>query len=93
MERYSYNCFTGKWKPAEVKLDEVFRGIVLFLEAAMLEPQTQVCGAIVIFDMDGLTLAQTTKFTPTFAKRIVDWLQVRNVTFVFFKEYRFICNN
>lgn len=42
----------------------------------MLEPETQVCGAVVIFDMDGLSLAQTTKFTPAFAKRIVDWLQV-----------------
>lgn len=70
-------CFAEKWKTNEVTLDEVFRGIVLFLEAAMLEPQTQVCGAVVVFDMDGLTLAQTTKFTPSFAKRIVDWLQVR----------------
>lgn len=42
----------------------------------MLEPTTQVCGAIVVFDMDGLTLSQATKFTPAFAKRIVDWLQV-----------------
>ncbi|XP_018569355.1 clavesin-1 isoform X3 [Anoplophora glabripennis] len=64
-----------KWKTSEVTLDEVFKGCVLFLEAAMLEPETQVCGAIVVFDMDGLSLAQTTKFTPSFAKRIVDWLQ------------------
>lgn len=55
----------------------MFKGIVLFLEAAMLEPQTQVCGGVVIFDMKGLTLQQTTKFTPSFAKRMVDWLQVR----------------
>ncbi|XP_057672830.1 retinaldehyde-binding protein 1 isoform X3 [Diorhabda carinulata] len=64
-----------KWKTDEVTLDEVYKGCVLFLEAAMLEPETQVCGAIVIFDMLGLTLSQTTKFTPGFAKRIVDWLQ------------------
>ncbi|KAJ8973506.1 hypothetical protein NQ317_006496 [Molorchus minor] len=64
-----------KWKTDKVCLDEVFKGCVLFLEAAMLEPETQVCGAIVIFDMDGLSLSQTTKFTPSFAKRIVDWLQ------------------
>ncbi|CAH1117992.1 unnamed protein product [Phaedon cochleariae] len=64
-----------KWKTSEVCLDEVFKGCVLFLEAAMLEPETQVCGAVVIFDMDGLSLHQTTKFTPSFAKRIVDWLQ------------------
>jgi len=64
-----------KWKTNEVSLDEVFKGAVLFVELAMLEPETQVCGGVVIFDMDGLSLAQTTKFTPMFAKRIVDWLQ------------------
>ncbi|CAH1187546.1 unnamed protein product [Phyllotreta striolata] len=64
-----------KWKTDKVSLDEVFKGAVLFVEAAMLEPETQVCGAVVVFDMDGLSLSQTTKFTPAFAKRIVDWLQ------------------
>lgn len=64
-----------KWKHKEVSLDEVFKGCVLFLEAAMLEPETQVAGAIVIFDMDGLSMSQTWQFTPPFAKRIVDWLQ------------------
>lgn len=42
----------------------------------MLEPETQVNGAMVIFDMDGLSLTQTMQFTPPFAKRIVDFLQV-----------------
>ncbi|CAD6999204.1 unnamed protein product [Ceratitis capitata] len=64
-----------RWKHKEVTLDEVFKGAVLFLEAAMLEPETQISGAIVIFDMDGLSLQQTWQFTPPFAKRIVDWLQ------------------
>lgn len=41
----------------------------------MIEPETQVHGAIVLFDMDGLSLPQTWQFTPQFAKRIVDWLQ------------------
>lgn len=31
-----------RWKHKEVSLDEVFKGCVLFLEAAMLEPSTQV---------------------------------------------------
>ncbi|XP_077300126.1 clavesin-1 isoform X2 [Arctopsyche grandis] len=64
-----------KWKHNKCSLDEVFKGCVLFLEAAMLEPETQVAGAIVIFDMDGLSLQQVWQFTPPFAKRIVDWLQ------------------
>ncbi|XP_044726959.1 alpha-tocopherol transfer protein-like isoform X2 [Chrysoperla carnea] len=64
-----------KWKHNKCSLDEVFKGCVLFLEAAMLEPESQICGAVVIFDMDGLSLQQTWQFTPPFAKRIVDWLQ------------------
>lgn len=34
--------FLERWKHKEVTLDEVFKGCVLFLEAAMLEPETQV---------------------------------------------------
>ncbi|XP_066589164.1 alpha-tocopherol transfer protein-like isoform X2 [Prorops nasuta] len=64
-----------KWKHNKCSLDEVFKGCVLYLEAAMLEPSSQIAGAVVIFDMDGLSLQQTWQFTPPFAKRIVDWLQ------------------
>ncbi|XP_031771197.1 alpha-tocopherol transfer protein-like isoform X4 [Apis florea] len=64
-----------KWKHNKCNLDEVFKGCVLYVEAAMLEPATQIAGAIVVFDMDGLTLQQAWQFTPAFAKRIVDWLQ------------------
>ncbi|XP_026322396.1 alpha-tocopherol transfer protein-like isoform X2 [Hyposmocoma kahamanoa] len=64
-----------KWKHNKCSLDEVFKGCVLFLEAAMLEPASQICGAVVIFDMDGLSMQQVWQFTPAFAKRIVDWLQ------------------
>ncbi|KAJ2953834.1 hypothetical protein O0L34_g1463 [Tuta absoluta] len=64
-----------KWKTSKCSLDEVFKGCVLFLEAAMLEPESQICGAVVVFDMDGLSMQQVWQFTPPFAKRIVDWLQ------------------
>lgn len=41
-----YNFFSvsliERWKHKEVSLDEVFKGCVLFLEAAMIEPATQV---------------------------------------------------
>jgi len=70
-----FSITTEKWKHKQVSLDEVYKGCVLLLEAAMLEPATQIHGAVVIFDMDGLSLQQTWQFTPPFAKRIVDWLQ------------------
>ncbi|XP_026756974.1 clavesin-1 isoform X1 [Galleria mellonella] len=63
------------WKHNQCSLDEVFKGCVLFLEAAMLEPETQICGAVVVFDMNGLSMQQVWQFTPPFAMRIVDWLQ------------------
>ena len=31
-----------KWKPKLVSLDQIFRGVMLALEAAMSEPKTQV---------------------------------------------------
>ncbi|XP_011330886.1 alpha-tocopherol transfer protein-like isoform X1 [Ooceraea biroi] len=64
-----------KWKHNKCSLDEVYKGCVLYLEAAMLEPTSQITGAVIIFDMDGLSLQQTWQFTPPFAKRIVDLLQ------------------
>ncbi|CAB3230633.1 unnamed protein product [Arctia plantaginis] len=64
-----------KWKPSKCSLDEFFKGCVLFLEAAMLEPETQICGAVVIFDMEGLSMQHVLQFTPSFANRIVEWLQ------------------
>ncbi|KAF4526186.1 hypothetical protein B566_EDAN001869 [Ephemera danica] len=78
-----------KWKPSECSLDEVFKGCVLFVEAAVLEPKTQVAGAQVIFDMDGLSLSHVCQFTPPFAKRIVDWLQpyIFNMVFALFKPF------
>lgn len=63
------------WDHRTCPLDDVFRGAVLFIEAAMLEPRTQICGAVVMFDMDGLSMQQAWQFTPPFAKRIVDLLQ------------------
>ncbi|KAK1119977.1 hypothetical protein K0M31_012707 [Melipona bicolor] len=64
-----------RWKHNKCSLDEIFKGCVFFLEAAMLEPVTQIAGVVVIFDMDGLTLQQAWQFTPAIAKRIIDWLQ------------------
>lgn len=56
----------------------------------MLEPVTQVAGAVVIFDMDGLSMQQTWQFTPPFAKRIVDWLQVNILIFRLSAKCNFI---
>ncbi|KAL0849473.1 hypothetical protein ABMA28_013754 [Loxostege sticticalis] len=66
---------SARWNPRDVSLTEVFRGVQLGLEAAMVEPLTQVNGVVSILDMKGLTFAQIMQFTPSFAKMIVDWIQ------------------
>lgn len=63
------------WKPSKCPIEDVFRSIQLCLEAAMIEPNTQVNGVVVIFDMDGLTLTHIMQFTPSLAMMILDWVQ------------------
>ncbi|XP_043594006.1 alpha-tocopherol transfer protein-like [Bombus pyrosoma] len=68
------NC--GKaWNTKIINIDEIFRSIILSLEAAMAEPKTQIAGIHVILNMDGLTLNHVTHITPSFAASVTDWVQ------------------
>jgi len=42
-----------KWKPSQVPLVDLFRGIQLTVLGSMVEPYSQICGAVVIIDMEG----------------------------------------
>lgn len=41
----------------------------------MVEPLSQICGALVILDMDGLPMGHVLHFTPIFAAMLLDYLQ------------------
>jgi len=61
-------------------LVEIFRGVNLVMEAAILEPRTQVAGTVLLVDFGGLTVNHVWQFTPNFAKLVLDWIQVRRST-------------
>nr|CAD7431801.1 unnamed protein product [Timema monikensis] len=65
-----------KWKPRECALTEIFKAVMIVLEASLIEPRTQICGAEVILDMCGLSMQHVLQFTPGLAMSIAHWTQV-----------------
>lgn len=48
----------GSWDPKKVSADQMFRLFYLIHEAAMLEPESQVRGTVVIMDFNGMGWSQ-----------------------------------
>ncbi|XP_065200308.1 alpha-tocopherol transfer protein-like [Planococcus citri] len=65
----------SKWKPNQCSLVEIIRGIMLLIEGAMLEPRTQISGAVLIVDLEGMSYQHVLQFSPNFAKMLLDWIQ------------------
>ena len=64
-----------KWKINKCSINEICKGCILHMEAAMMEPTTQITGAVIIFNLEGFSLQQAMQVTPSFAKTLVDLLQ------------------
>uniref|UniRef100_A0A0A9YIW8 Alpha-tocopherol transfer protein-like n=1 Tax=Lygus hesperus TaxID=30085 RepID=A0A0A9YIW8_LYGHE len=64
-----------RWSPKAVSLVELVRGVMMVVEAALLEPHTQICGATIVIDMIGLPMSHVWQFSPGFAKMLLDWVQ------------------
>ncbi|XP_056648770.1 alpha-tocopherol transfer protein-like [Diorhabda sublineata] len=64
-----------KWDPKQVKLEDLFKAVMVAMEIAMLEPKTQCGGVEIILDTKGLALIHIYQITPTLAKIILEWIQ------------------
>ncbi|KAL1398960.1 hypothetical protein pipiens_002306 [Culex pipiens pipiens] len=64
-----------KWNTAKVSIIELIAAIRFSVEAALLDPETQLHGMKVIFDTEGLSMAQIAQNTPKHACMILDWAQ------------------
>lgn len=68
------NC-GSLWDPSKVTADQVFRMLYLMHEAAVLEPETQIRGGVVIMDFDGLSTKQVMALTPSVSMRLLSFIQ------------------
>ncbi|GFG34743.1 hypothetical protein Cfor_04623, partial [Coptotermes formosanus] len=65
----------GKWKTKDVSLTELFRCVLLLVEAAIMEYRTQISGVEVIYDLEGLSIQHIYHISPSFASAAVHWAQ------------------
>jgi len=63
------------WDPSKVTSDQIFRIFYLIHLAALQEPQSQICGAVVIMDFEGLGMKQVKGLTPAFSLRLLTFIQ------------------
>ncbi|XP_065200312.1 alpha-tocopherol transfer protein-like [Planococcus citri] len=63
------------WNPSTLDTDHFFRVLYLIHFGAMMEPMTQVHGAVIIMDFNNLGFKQARAFTPTFAFRLLTFIQ------------------
>jgi hypothetical protein len=67
---------TEVWDPSRVTADQIFRIFYLVHLAALKEPQSQICGAVVIMDFNGLGMKQVKGLSPAFSLRLLTFIQV-----------------
>ncbi|PSN38162.1 hypothetical protein C0J52_14549 [Blattella germanica] len=67
--------FKTIWDPSRVTADQIFRVFYLIHLAAMQEPESQICGCVVIMDFDGLGMKQVKGLSPSFSLRLLSFIQ------------------
>lgn len=79
LDNISYKIFflliSELWDTSKVSTDSIFRMFYLIHEAAILEPESQIRGTVVIMDFEGLGLKQVKSFSPSFSFRLLSFIQ------------------
>ncbi|KAI4465980.1 alpha-tocopherol transfer protein-related [Holotrichia oblita] len=68
------NC-GGTWDTSKVTSDQLFRLFYLIHLGAILEPETQVRGSVVIMDYKGLGMKQVGALSPSFSMKLLSFIQ------------------
>ncbi|XP_063708855.1 clavesin-2-like [Culicoides brevitarsis] len=63
------------WTPEKFSLNELFRGVQLAVEVALVEPLTQINGCVMVFDMTGITFRQLQYCSLPFAITLIEYVQ------------------
>ncbi|XP_057651392.1 alpha-tocopherol transfer protein-like [Diorhabda carinulata] len=62
----------GEWVPSEFSPEQIMQFVIFIIQIGIMEPQTQIKGVVVIFDLSGLSLDMVWYMTPTLAKHLVN---------------------
>lgn len=65
----------GTWDTKAVSSDSLFKILYMIHIGAQLEPETQVRGAVVVMDFDGLSMSQVKALSPSFSKLLLTFIQ------------------
>ncbi|XP_076764326.1 alpha-tocopherol transfer protein isoform X2 [Xylocopa sonorina] len=61
----------GNWDPRKYSVEEIFKATVIVLELGILEPRAQILGGVVLFDLEGITMAHAWTITPQVASMVI----------------------
>lgn len=65
----------GTWDTSKVTANQLFRIFFLIHELAVLEPETQIKGVVVIMDYKNLGMRQVKALSPSFSLLLLSFIQ------------------
>lgn len=66
----------SEWNPDKISKVDLFRGIQLGLEMALMEPMTQVNGVVFIEDLDDLSFSHIFEISPSYTSMTMEFVSL-----------------